>query len=1378
MIIDYWRLWSEKTGVALDFVAAPWDETLKMVGSGAVKAHAGLFFSKSRDQFLDYGAALRKTDTHVFFHRSIPATTEYRQLAAYRVGVLSGDYVEGFLKKRVPYGNIVGFPDYETVIEALRAGELKVFAADTPTALFHLRKAGLLGEFTFINDGPLYRSDWFVATGEGDKDTLELINRGMAQISEEEKQAIGRRWISEATGASTDDALIIAMDRAYPPFTFMNAQGRPTGLFVDLWEKWSQKTGKKVRFRPTSWTETLEGLKASEVDIHSGLSYSVERAKWLGFSAQFYETFSRIYHRAGQDTPPDINAFGDRTLGLWAGTFQEAEVRRLYPQTRIQTFTTTKDMVDALMRGEIEAFLQESQVMDAVLWEMGLQGDIVPRPERLFVSAIHAGIAKDNAPLLADINAGLSQLTTAELAEIEARWITNPDTRFHGRGMTDAEIGLTREERAWLNAHPVIRLGSDRSWAPYEYLDGDGRLQGLSAAFINRVGEILGIVFQPPPSISWPRTMDRVQNGDLDVITSVAPTKERRKFLRFTEPYAVWPNVIAIRSDKPGVYSLVDLEGKKVGVVQGYATQTALENDHTDMQVVPHRDISAGLQALSTGRIDAFVGAPATIRHGAAALKFDNVAVVARTPYTLELAFGIRKDWPELAVILDKALAKISVNERLRLTQAAGLQTRIAYTKLEQGPDALLSRKDTWMLAAVIGAALGVVLILVQVIRTQRKPFFQSLRGKSILFIGGVFVLTGGAALWALSFVGERISEQLGFYVAERQVLWHKEKVNGAIQRELALAKQMAESQLLMEWATNEENLRAAALARTELQRYHDNFRAKSFFVGLAKTGHFFYADDKVDEVEIKILDTLSTKDKDDVWFFKTLKDPAPYNLNVDHNIDLGVTNLWVNYAMRRGNENLGVVGTGIQLTRFIKDFVSQQSEGLSTMMIDSNGAIQAHVDPKKIALNVLGKEIDEKSGVWALLATPEERKALRHHIAKLKTGVSEAESFFLTVEGKTSLVAAAYLEPLGWYTLAMVEPGGLVGFEEMGALAIVLAIALAITVFVFIVGQNIFIIHPLNELSRGANRMAEGDYDVELPQTQRDEIGDLTKSFNVMSATIADYTRNLQTMVADRTNQLTAAYETISSSIDYASTIQRSVLPHDDAFSSIFSDHFVIWEPRDRVGGDIYWNRVWGDGVLVILVDCTGHGVPGAFMTLISTGALDRALDDVAPGEVGKMVQRIHQLVQLGLHQNEGAAGGSDDGLELGAVYLDADMANLTFAGARFSLFVSDGTKVEEIKGTKAGLGYRGIPHDQTYAEKQITVASNSAYYMTTDGLTDQVGGEKTRMFGKKRLRALLAKIHSLPMPEQETRIRDALESYQGDNARRDDVSMIGFTV
>ena len=258
---------------------------------------------------------------------------------------------------------------------------------------------------------------------------------------------------------------------------------------------------------------------------------------------------------------------------------------------------------------------------------------------------------------------------------------------------------------------------------------------------------------------------------------------------------------------------------------------------------------------------------------------------------------------------------------------------------------------------------------------------------------------------------------------------------------------------------------------------------------------------------------------------------------------------------------------------------------------------------------------------------------------------------------------------------------------------------------------------------------------------------------------------------------ELANAYEIIRSSINYASRIQRSILPDDDLISAILSDHFILWEPRDVVGGDVYWAGTWDDGFMVMLGDCTGHGVPGAFMTLISIASFERAMQDVDPGNVGELIQRTHQYIQLTLRQ-QSDGGESDDGIELGVCYLAAELDELVFVGARFELFLVEDGMVSVIKGTKSGLGYRGVPLIQEFEEHRIIELQSKTFYMTSDGLIGQVGGDRNRSFGKKRFKEQLLSLSGQSMSEQKDSIHAALNEFQGSEVRRDDVSVIGFTV
>ncbi|SDE62625.1 PAS domain S-box protein [Rhodospira trueperi] len=255
----------------------------------------------------------------------------------------------------------------------------------------------------------------------------------------------------------------------------------------------------------------------------------------------------------------------------------------------------------------------------------------------------------------------------------------------------------------------------------------------------------------------------------------------------------------------------------------------------------------------------------------------------------------------------------------------------------------------------------------------------------------------------------------------------------------------------------------------------------------------------------------------------------------------------------------------------------------------------------------------------------------------------------------------------------------------------------------------------------------------------------------------------------------LTDAYDVITGSIEYASRIQRSMLPDQELLNTLVPEHFVIWEPRDRVGGDAYWCQRWGRGAMLALGDCTGHGVPGAFMTMIANGALDMALLETPPGEPAVLLARVHALIQSMLGQDR-EGGESNDGLDLGICYLPSRGGAVVFAGAKISLFRSVGGLVTEVRGDKFGLGYRGTPTLLHFNNHRIEPVPGQILYMTSDGLIDQVGGPRRRGFGKRRFTGVLQDAAERPLSAQRDAIVRALAEHQGDEDRRDDVSVLGF--
>jgi len=258
-----------------------------------------------------------------------------------------------------------------------------------------------------------------------------------------------------------------------------------------------------------------------------------------------------------------------------------------------------------------------------------------------------------------------------------------------------------------------------------------------------------------------------------------------------------------------------------------------------------------------------------------------------------------------------------------------------------------------------------------------------------------------------------------------------------------------------------------------------------------------------------------------------------------------------------------------------------------------------------------------------------------------------------------------------------------------------------------------------------------------------------------------------------------------LSDSIRYASLIQHSLIPQQELFSQTFKESFVIWQPKDVVGGDIYLFQPLrhADECLLMIIDCTGHGVPGAFVTMLVKAVeqdilaqinAKNNLDEVSPADI---LSHFNQAIKKLLKQ-ENSDSISDAGFDGGILYYNKKQKRIKFSGAETNLFVLEENELKIIKGNKHSIGYKKSKPDYEFKEHLIEINEGMQLYLTTDGYLDQKGGEKGFCFGKKRFQKLLSSFGNNPMQEQENILLNHLSDYQGNYERNDDVTVIGLKI
>lgn len=251
--------------------------------------------------------------------------------------------------------------------------------------------------------------------------------------------------------------------------------------------------------------------------------------------------------------------------------------------------------------------------------------------------------------------------------------------------------------------------------------------------------------------------------------------------------------------------------------------------------------------------------------------------------------------------------------------------------------------------------------------------------------------------------------------------------------------------------------------------------------------------------------------------------------------------------------------------------------------------------------------------------------------------------------------------------------------------------------------------------------------------------------------------------------------------SIEYASVIQKSTLRSSlDALEHACPEAHLVWEPRDIVGGDFYHFTHDSDGWFATVADCTGHGVPGAFMTLIASASLNQAIEQHGPRYPALLLGSVNRSIKqmLGQTDGQGKSIGSDDGMDAACFWFEPAKQRLVFAGARLSLLLlrPDADTVEVVDGQRKGLGYVNSEFDFTWRNREFILPTGTLVFVSTDGLIDQIGGPRAIGLGKRRIRELLLLQRERTPSEINQAVLDTLCHWQGEHHRRDDLTFFCF--
>ncbi|MEN8156127.1 MAG: SpoIIE family protein phosphatase [Bacteroidota bacterium] len=376
------------------------------------------------------------------------------------------------------------------------------------------------------------------------------------------------------------------------------------------------------------------------------------------------------------------------------------------------------------------------------------------------------------------------------------------------------------------------------------------------------------------------------------------------------------------------------------------------------------------------------------------------------------------------------------------------------------------------------------------------------------------------------------------------------------------------------------------------------------------------------------------------------------------------------------------------------------------------------------------------------------------------------------------------------------------------------------IYLLLFVKWTNQDITQPVKELLTNIRNTRGGDLEQYTLVRTNDEIGELAEGYNEMTRKIHEHVqriskmnRDLEKTVDDRTREVvnqkeeieaqkeeieaqldlvTLQKDTISrqneqilDSIRYAERIQSALLPTAGHLDDFLSDQFILYKPRDIVSGDYYWTASKDGKLMVAVADCTGHGVPGAFLSVLGISSMNEFVKREEVLSAGQILEQLRDFVIHTLHQT-GDRDGARDGIEIALCVIDPKKKTLEFAGANRPLYLvrkrrdkqgGGSPELIQIRGDRMPIGiYEQEP--APFTNHIVKLKKEDTLYLFSDGYVDQLGGPRRKTFRSAQFRELLIQIQDKPMEEQKKILYDKHQEWRGKVEQIDDILVAGFRI
>ena len=1372
LFIDIFKKWAKLNSYRLEFIDAnTWDNAIELAKDGKVDFFIG---TDPYEDWMKSSKPYYETKTALFSLNS--------QIESFnKIGIIGEDLKDDIVEE-FPLIEVVSYDTYLQLLNGLLEKKLDAIYDDSIALndfILKQNKSHLIKKLNIISNSSE------ISAISNDQKKVDIFTKGFEKLNKGQLIVLENNWIFNEdqkyfnTKENIDDIFLDDEKqwmRENPIVKFAVMSYWPHNEDGESFHTAMLKLINKhigtnfIPIKYDTWSDGY-GIAKEGVDLHGimGLSYSKEREENYFYYTPAYH-FSPAYIVV-RDTNKDIKDIKDlegKTIYLKTKSISHKIVQTNLKDIKVIDLSTIDEMYKNLSTStKVDAFI--SYFADKELIEKYNLKIVKTIYEKYGETSI--GVSHKYPHLASIIKKAYDIIPSKEIAKIrDKKW---------EKAKAD-QSSLNEKQIKYLQNKKVLKICTNPNWAPIEFTE-DEDIKGISIDILTFIQDTMDLKYQFIKTTSWSQSQEFLKDKKCDILPSATKTKKREKYANFTKPYLNYDLAIITKDDKPLSQNIDAFLDKTMSRKKGSGLIAKIKSTYPTIDIKETSSTKESFDAVLDGDVDFTIATLPVLQYYKSKFGLKGLQVSGYTKMKYNISMAIRDDEPMLVDIINISLDKLSP-QTYKIVHDKWASVKVV-------------KQTNWILILEVGTV--ILLIILFILWNNRKLKFMvdektadikkqknelelmiSSFDKNVIFsktdlkgnithVSDAFCKISGYSYDELIGKPHNIVRHPDMKSEVFKEIWESLKSEACIKAEVKNRRKdgsgyWVESKFEVDYDSEGNIIGYSALrvditAKKEVQQLSENLEIKVEERTKELSDERKFIDSVMNSQSSIVITTdgksIKSANKAFLDFF-SVKDTQEF-------LETYGNCICDTFDTQAPKEFIQKTIDGVKWV----DYIRENPDHTNKAMIDKGG--KKHI----FSINADSFVFNDAVLNTVVFNDITELEKIREDIEVSKKSTEEILANILLpvliTSKKRRVIVYANQFAQELYESSQED----------------LVDKQLDSIYTLTNGPQ-EIIRQITEYGR-----VESIEEHITTHTGKEFIGLLSVTpivYNNEECYIGmtvDITKQ-----KDMENEVRAIHKHTRDSIEYASLIQGSLIPDPLLLSQYFKDNFVHWLPKDTVGGDIWlFSQLrTEDECLLFFIDCTGHGVPGAFVTMI-VKAIEREIItkikddkdmDLSPAWVMGYFNKTMKL----LLKQETKDSNSNAGWDGGIIYYNKKDKILKFSGAETALFYVD-TRGEfhTVKGNRYSVGYKKCDINYEYKETVLEVEDGMKFYCTTDGYLDQNGGEKDFPFGKKRFGNIIKEHHTKPMSEQKKIFLDEMERYESmipNNDRNDDMTLIGFEI